>query len=236
MSADVRRFCQPAAIPEGCKPVASSREGAELQTTRSRPPPVTHVGSETIPNQLAREAAKSRRDNGFQEIERRSNTPPESARSTSAFPPFPSRLRARFRSSPNESSHLRPRDGRPRPPSAPSAPIGVHQRFSARKWAATSSQGLSFCPMDAGAFHDGFGSHRPLGEIDWWRFARWAGVHAHPLRSRVGTQPAATHPLVNREIPYSLRGDLGQLQICGFGSTGHPSHAVSTQMRADRRR
>jgi hypothetical protein len=32
---------------------------------------------------------------------------------------------------------------------------------------------------------------------------------AHPLRWRVGTQPAATHLLVDPELPTSLRGDLG---------------------------
>ncbi len=36
-----------------------------------------------------------------------------------------------------------------------------------------------------------------------------AGVHAHPLPWRVGIQPAATHPLVDRELPSSLRGDSG---------------------------
>jgi len=53
---------------------------------------------------------------------------------------------------------------------------------------------------------------------DFNGIARWAGVHAHPLRGRVGAQPAATHPLVNREIPYSLRGDLGTPWVLGgFG-------------------
>jgi len=64
--------------------------------------------------------------------------------------------------------------------------------------------------MDVGTIRDGFEWHRPMGEIGRWKFARRAGVHAHPLRRRVGTQPAATHPLVNREIAYSLRGDLGR--------------------------
>ena len=57
-----------------------------------------------------------------------------------------------------------------------------------------------FCLMDVGAFRDGSQWQSPLGDIGRWRFARWAEVHAHPLQGRVGTQPAATHPLVNREI------------------------------------
>jgi hypothetical protein len=64
--------------------------------------------------------------------------------------------------------------------------------------------------MDVGTFRDGFQWHGPLGEIDWWRFARWAGVHAHPLRTRVGTKPAATRPLADRELPTSLREDFGK--------------------------
>ncbi len=35
-----------------------------------------------------------------------------------------------------------------------------------------------------------------------------AGVHAHPPRWHVGTQPAATHPHGDREIPSRFRGDL----------------------------
>ena len=65
---------------------------------------------------------------------------------------------------------------------------------------ASPRLGGSFCLMDVGTFHDGSQWHRPLGEIGRGRLARWAGVHAHPLQGRVGTQPAATHPLVNREI------------------------------------
>ena len=54
--------------------------------------------------------------------------------------------------------------------------------------------------MDVGTFRDGFEWHRPPGEIGRWRFPRWAEVYAHLLQWRVGMQPAATHPLVNREI------------------------------------
>jgi len=37
-----------------------------------------------------------------------------------------------------------------------------------------------------------------------------SGVYAHPLRTRVGTKPAPTRPLADRELPTSLREDLGR--------------------------
>ena len=36
---------------------------------------------------------------------------------------------------------------------------------------------------------------------------------SHPLRRRVGTQPAATHPLLDRELSCSLRGDLSESRM-----------------------
>ena len=36
-----------------------------------------------------------------------------------------------------------------------------------------------------------------------------AEVDAHPLRPRIGTKPAASRPLADREVPNSLREDWG---------------------------
>ena len=65
------------------------------------------------------------------------------------------------------------------------------------------------CLMDVGMVRDGSQWHRPLGNIDHWRFSRWAGVHAHPLRSRSGTPPAVLHRVVDPTSFPSLREDLG---------------------------
>ena len=46
-----------------------------------------------------------------------------------------------------------------------------------------------------------------------------AGVHVPPLRWRVGTQSAATHLLADRELPSSLREDLGVTS--GLDETDH---------------
>ena len=47
-------------------------------------------------------------------------------------------------------------------------------------------------------------------EVTWDVATRAHAAVAHPLRRRVGTQPAATRPLGDREPPSSLRADLGR--------------------------
>ena len=53
------------------------------------------------------------------------------------------------------------------------------------------------------------------------------GVHAHPLRPRVGSKPAATRPLAERELPSSCREDLGLSSRLASGlSCGKPTPAT----------
>ena len=104
-----------------------------------------------------------------------------------------------------------------------------------RRYGPTASAsphlGGRFHLMDVSTLRDGSQWHRPLRDIGRWRFSRWAGVHAHPPRGRVGTQPAATDPLVNREVPYPLRGDLGTggAQKGLYGHSGTPRTACRTR-------
>ena len=72
-------------------------------------------------------------------------------------------------------------------------------------------------------------------EVTWDVATRAHAAVAHPPRRRVGTQPAATCPLGDREPPSSLRADLGPSCFAAYGRChGKPSRCVSTCMRVIR--
>ena len=61
-----------------------------------------------------------------------------------------------------------------------------------------------------GCMQPGFQHAKTRGRQEYGLMDAHAEVHAHPLRPRVGTKPAATRPLADRELPASLREDLGE--------------------------
>ena len=60
-------------------------------------------------------------------------------------------------------------------------------------------------------------------DVTWDVATRTHAAVAHPLRRRVGTQPAATCPLGDREPPSSLRADLGGSQGMAHAGCRLPS-------------
>ena len=104
-------------------------------------------------------------------------------------------------------------------PHHPPHPGGVPAQSRPRRWHPCRDGVVTFAWVPGGVVASLLDHRLQAGKppaswqmdagVTWDEATRAHAAVAHPLPSRVGTPPAATHLLGDRELPYSLREDLG---------------------------